>query len=233
MPMTETRRDMFIDGEWTPGTADEGLQVVNPATAEPIAEIPRGTEEDVDRAVRAAQRAFDETWFDTTPGERSRMLLRWADAIEEHGEEIGRLESDNVGKPYSMVMREEVPVFTDHLRFFAAAGRTMRGLPAGEYLNYGGTMFTSMLRREPIGVVGLIAPWNYPLWMAIWKMGPALAAGNCVVIKPSEWTPLSLLRAAELAADIFPPGVINVITGDGVPTGEALVRHPGIGMVSL
>ena len=233
MATTMQRRQMFIGGEWTEGSARKGLPVVNPATGDTIAEIPRGTEEDVDRAVQAARKTFDETWFDTTPGERQAMMLKWADAIDQHAEEIGRIESENVGKPFASVMTDEMPVMTDHLRFFAGGARLQSGLPVGEYFKADGTLFTSMLRREPIGVVGLIAPWNYPLWMAIWKMGPALAAGNCVVVKPSEWTPLSLLRAAELAQDIFPPGVLNVVTGDGEPTGAALVKHPGVGMVSL
>jgi 1-pyrroline dehydrogenase len=233
MATTIQRRQMLIGGEWTEGSARTGLPVVNPATGNTIAEIPRGTEEDVDRAVAAARKTFDETWFDTTPGERQAMMLKWADAIDANAEEIGRIESENVGKPYASVMTDEMPVMTDHLRFFAGGARLMSGLPVGEYFKADGTLFTSMLRREPIGVVGLIAPWNYPLWMAIWKMGPALAAGNTVVIKPSEWTPLSLLRAAELAQDIFPPGVLNVVTGDGEPTGAAIVKHPGVGMVSL
>jgi 1-pyrroline dehydrogenase len=233
MATTTERRQMFIGGEWVDGAAEEGLPIVNPATGDAIAETPRGTEEDVDRAVRAARTAFDETWFDSTPAERSMMMLKWADAIDEHAEEIGRIESDNVGKPYASVMSDEMPVMTDHLRFFAGAARTMTGLPVGEYFKSDGTLYTSMLRREPLGVVGLIAPWNYPLWMAIWKFGPALAAGNTIVVKPSEWTPLSLLRAAELAADIFPPGVINVVTGDGVPTGAAIVKHPEVAMVSI
>jgi 1-pyrroline dehydrogenase len=233
MATTMQRRQMLIGGEWTEGSARKGLPVVNPATGDTIAEIPRGTEEDVDRAVAAARKAFDETWFDTTPGERQSMMLKWADAIDANAEEIGRIESENVGKPYASVMTDEMPVMTDHLRFFAGGARLMSGLPVGEYFKADGTLFTSMLRREPIGVVGLIAPWNYPLWMAIWKMGPALAAGNTVVIKPSEWTPLSLLRAAELAQEIFPPGVLNVVTGDGEPTGAAIVKHPGVGMVSL
>src|SRR5437870_11809246 len=224
---------MFIGGKWVAGSTGESLPVVNPASGETIAEIPRGTEGDVDRAVKAARAAFDEVWFDTTPGERQSMLLKLADAIDEHAEEIGRLESENVGKPFGSVMSEEMPVMTDHLRFFAGGARLLEGRPAGEYFKADGTLFTSMLRREPLGVVGLIAPWNYPLWMAIWKFGPALAAGNTVVIKPSEWTPLTLLRVAELAADIFPPGVFNVITGDGVPAGEALVKHPQVAMVSL
>src|SRR6266498_2674604 len=227
------RHEMFIGGEWVPSAGVESLPVVNPATGETIAEIPRGTEEDVDRAVAAARKAFDEVWFDTTPGERQAMMLGLADAIDEHSEEIGRIESENVGKPLTSVMRDEMPVMTDHLRFFAGAARMLEGRAVGEYFKADGTLYTSMLRREPVGVVGLIAPWNYPLWMAIWKFGPALAAGNTVVIKPSEWTPLSLLRVAELAADIFPPGVFNVITGDGVPTGAAIVKHPGVGMVSL
>jgi 1-pyrroline dehydrogenase len=233
MATTMQRRRMFIGGEWTEGAAEEGLPVVNPATGDTIAEIPRGTEEDVERAVLAARKAFDETWLDTTPGERQAMMLKWADAIDANAEEIGRIESENVGKPFASVMTDEMPVMTDHLRFFAGGARLMSGLPVGEYFKADGTLFTSMLRREPIGVVGLIAPWNYPLWMAIWKMGPALAAGNCVIVKPSEWTPLSLLRAAELAQEIFPPGVLNVVTGDGEPTGAAIVRHPGVGMVSL
>jgi 1-pyrroline dehydrogenase len=227
------RHEMFIGGEWVQSSAEEALPVVNPATGETIAEIPKGTEEDVDRAVAAARKAFDEVWFDSTPGERQAMLLKLADAIDEHAEEIGRIESENVGKPFSSVMRDEMPVMTDHLRFFAGAARVLEGRAVGEYFKADSTLYTSMLRREPIGVVGLIAPWNYPLWMAIWKFGPALAAGNTVVVKPSEWTPLSLLRVAELATEIFPPGVFNVITGDGVPAGAAIVKHPGVGMVSL
>src|SRR5919201_2328595 len=227
------QRQMFVGGEWVDGTAEERLPVVNPATGEVIAEIPRGSERDVDRAVKAAQKAFDDVWFDTTPAERQAMLLKLTDAIYEHAEEIGRIESENVGKPFASVMRDEMPVMTDHLRFFAGAARVLEGRAVGEYFKADSTLYTSMLRREPIGVVGLIAPWNYPLWMAIWKFGPALAAGNTVVVKPSEWTPLTLLRVAELAADIFPPGVFNVITGDGVPAGEALVKHPGVAMVSL
>src|SRR5881398_114912 len=227
------QRQMFVGGEWVDSTAEERLPVVNPATGEVIAEIPRGSEEDVDRAVKAAQKAFHEVWFDTTPGERQALMLKLAAAIDEHAEEIGRIESENVGKPFTSVMRDEMPVMTDHLRFFAGASRVMEGRAVGEYFKADSTLYTSMLRREPIGVVGLIAPWNYPLWMAIWKFGPALAAGNAVIIKPSEWTPLSLLRVAELSADVFPPGVFNVVLGDGVPTGASLVKHPQVGMVSL
>lgn len=231
--MAVQRRQMLIGGRWVDAADGATQPITNPATGETIAEVPASSEEDVDRAVTAAQRAFDEGWFDTTPGERQGMLLRWADAVERHAEELGGIESENVGKPMSWVISDELAVVPDHMRFFAGAARTLTGLPVGEYYKADGTLYTSMLRREPIGVVGLIAPWNYPLWMAVWKLGPALAAGNTVVIKPSEWTPLTLLRAAELAADIFPPGVLNVITGDGVPAGAAIVRHPGVGMVSL
>jgi 1-pyrroline dehydrogenase len=226
-------KQMFIGGEFVDGSGDETLPVVNPATGQTIAEIPRGTEQDVDRAVTAAQRAFDDGWFDSTPGERQAMLMKWADAIEENAEELGRIESENVGKPTAWVVSDEIMVIAEQIRFFAGAARVMGGLAAGEYYKEDTSLYTSWLRREPLGVVGLIAPWNYPLYMAMWKFGPALAAGNTVVIKPSEWTPLTLLRAAELAADIFPPGVFNVVTGDGVPTGAAIVKHPGVAMVSL
>jgi len=194
-----------------------------------IAEAPKATADDVNRAVEAARKAFDETWSDSTPGERMGMLLKVADAIDEHAEELGRIEAENVGKVYSLTMSEELPVIADQVRFFAGGARFLEGRAAGEYMKG----YTSFIRREPIGVAGLIAPWNYPLFMAVWKFGPALAAGNCVVIKPSEWTPLTLLRLAELIADVFPPGVFNVVTGDGEPAGDAIVRHKDVGIVSL
>jgi 1-pyrroline dehydrogenase len=157
------------------------------------------------------------------------MLLKLADALEAHPDEFADLESQNVGKPRALFLSEELPVCADNLRFFAGAARMLEGRAAGEYMRG----FTSMIRREPVGVVGSIAPWNYPLMMAVWKIGPALAAGNTVVLKPSEWTPLSALEMAGLAAEIFPPGVLNVITGDGEPVGAGIVRHPGVAMVSL
>src|SRR5438034_6571091 len=157
------------------------------------------------------------------------MLLKLADAILADAEEMANIESANVGKPRALFLSDEMPPCVDNLRFFAGAARTLEGRAAGEYMRG----YTSMIRREPIGVVGSIAPWNYPLMMAIWKVAPALAAGNCVILKPSEWTPLSALRMAELAANIFPPGVFNVITGDGEPVGAGIVRHPGVAMVSL
>ena len=229
MSTTLRRREMFIGGEWVAGAGSETQEIVNPATGKVIAHVPKGTDEDVDSAVAAARKAFDETWSDSTPRMRSEAMLKLADAIEANGDELARIESENVGKPLATTKSEEIPPIVDCFRFFAGAARTLEGRAAGEYMQG----FTSMLRREPIGVVGSIAPWNYPLMMAAWKVAPALAAGNCVVLKPSEWTPLTALRLAELAADVFPAGVFNVITGDGEPVGAGIVRHPGVGMVSL
>ncbi len=222
---------MLIGGEWVDASDGNTRKIESPATGDVIAEVPEATAEDVDKAVRAAKTAFDETWSDATPGERSRALLKMADLVEEHGDEIGRLESENVGKVLALTMSEEVPVIADQFRFFAAGARVLEGLAAGEYMKG----YTSMLRREPIGVAGLIAPWNYPLYMAAWKLGPALAAGNTIVIKPAENTPLTLLRFAQYIAEaeIFPPGVFNVVTGDGEPVGDAIVKHKDVGIVSL
>jgi len=217
----------FIGGEWLDASDGATIEVLNPATGEPIAEVAQGTAEDVDRAVAAAKAALP-GWMDATPGERAELLLKLADVIEENAEELAQIESRNVGKPIAYA-REEPPVCADNLRFFAGAARVLEGRAAGEYMRG----YTSFVRREPIGIVGGIAPWNYPLMMAVWKLGPALAAGNVQVLKPSEQTPLSLLRFAELAADAIPPGVLNVVTGDGVPVGEAIVRHRDVGLVSL
>ena len=228
MRQTTTKTGMFVDGDWR-RSGDGGTdEVLNPSTGEVIAEVQSGTEADVDRAVSAARRAFENGWSETTPAERSRMLLAFAERIESDGEELARLESLNVGKPRG-VAAGDVEFSADNLRFFAGAARLLEGKAAGEYARG----YTSMIRREPVGVVASIAPWNYPLLMAAWKMGPALAAGNTVILKPSEITPLSALRVAELAADIFPPGVLNVITGRGVPVGAGLVSHAGVDMVSL
>jgi len=229
MKTATKRHQMFIGGRWVDSTGGEVQEVKNPATGEPIATVPKGTAEDVDRAVKAARKAYDEVWLDSTPRERSEHLLKLADAIEAHGEELARIESDNVGKPLATTISEEIPPIVDCFRFFAGAARALEGRAAGEYMKG----FTSFIRRESLGVVGSIAPWNYPLMMAAWKLGPALAAGNTVILKPSEWTPLTALRFAELAADILPEGVLNVITGDGEPVGAGLVRHPGVAMVSL
>src|SRR5467141_3325128 len=203
------------------------MEVLNPATGETIAEVPRSSAEDVDRAVQAAKKALPE-WLETTPGERAEMLLKLADALDQHAEELAELESQNVGKPLGYA-RDEMPVASDNIRFFAGAARLLEGKSAGEYMRG----YSSWLRREPIGIVGGIAPWNYPLMMAVWKLAPALAAGNVQVLKPSEQTPLSLLRFVELAQDAIPAGVLNVVTGDGVPVGERIVTHPDVRLVSL
>jgi len=226
MSVTVQQFKNFVGGEWV--DADGGtMEVVNPATGETIAEVPRASAADVDRAVEAAQKALPE-WLETTPGERSALLLKLADVIEGHAEELAQLESQNVGKPL-MVARDELPFYADNLRFFAGAARNLEGKSTGEYIKG----YTSMIRREPLGIVGGICPWNYPLMMAIWKLGPALAAGNVQVLKPSEQTPLSLLRFVQLAAEHIPAGVLNVVTGDGVPAGERIVTHPAVRLVSL
>ena len=217
----------LVGGEWLDAVEGEVEGVVNPATGETITAVPRGTEADVDRAIEAATSALPE-WLETTPQERAEVLLRLADVLTEHGEELARVESLNVGKPAGMA-RDEIDFCVDNLHFFAGAARCLEGRAAGEYM--GG--YTSMIRREPIGVVGQIAPWNYPLMMAIWKVAPALAAGNTCVLKPAEQTPLTTLMFAQYAREILPPGVLNVITGDGEPVGAGIVRHPGVRMVSL
>jgi 1-pyrroline dehydrogenase len=221
------RQKMFIDGEFVDSSSGETMEVVNPATGEAIAEVPRGAAADVDRAVTAAEKAWV-TWQDTTPKDRMELLLKLADVIEQNADELARLESLNVGKPW-WVAKDEPPVMVDNLRFFAGAARTLEGKAAAEYVEG----YTSMVRREPLGIVAGIAPWNYPLFMVIWKLGPALAAGNVQIIKPAEQTPLTTLRFVELAQDVLPPGVLQVVTGDGVPVGDRLVRHPSIQLVSL
>jgi betaine-aldehyde dehydrogenase len=223
-----TEIENFIDGERRPAVDGSSEPIVNPATGEQIATAPVSGEGDVDAAVQAAKRAFP-GWAETPPGERALALLRIADALEENGDELSQLESQNVGKPVESMKADEMPVLVDNLRFFAGAARSLDGIAAGEYMRG----YTSMVRREPVGVVGQIAPWNYPLMMAIWKIGPALAAGNTVVLKPSEQTPLTAARLAELAAEHLPNGVLNVIFGHGEPAGAGLVRHPDVAMVSL
>ncbi len=209
-------------------TITEGtLDVLNPATGETIAQVPNMSADEVDEAVERAKKALPE-WLDATPRERSELLHKLADVIDDNAEELAQIESRNVGKPL-MASRDEMPFSADNLRFFAGAARNLEGKSAGEYIKG----YTSMIRREPIGIVAGICPWNYPLMMAVWKMGPALAAGNVQILKPSEQTPLSLLRFMELAKDVIPEGVLQVVTGDGVPTGARLVEHPAIGLVSL
>jgi 1-pyrroline dehydrogenase len=227
MSVAVSQHKNYIGGEWVDSAGGETMEVLNPATGETIAEVPASTEEDANRAVEAAKAALPE-WLDSTPRERAEMLLKLADVVEENAEELAALESKNVGKPIAAA-RDEPGEIADNLRFFAGAARILEGRSTGEYM----AEHTSWIRREPLGVVAGIAPWNYPLWMAVWKMGPALAAGNAHVLKPSEQTPLTLLRFVELAEGIIPAGVLNVITGEGVPAGEALVKNPDVQLVSL
>ncbi len=227
MSVALSRHRMFVDGEFVDSLSGETMEVVNPATGEVIAEVPRGSAEDVDRAVRAAERAW-ETWRTKTPKDRMELLLRLADIVDEHADELARLESLNVGKPW-WVAKDEPPLIADNLRFFAGAARNLEGKSAAEYVEG----YTSMIRREPLGVVAGIAPWNYPLFMVGWKLGPALAAGNVQIIKPAEQTPLTTLRFVELAQEVLPPGVLQVLTGEGIPVGDGLVRHPAVRLVSL
>ena len=217
----------LVDGERVEAGSGRRYDVVDPSTGRPYATAPASGAEDVDRAYRAAAQAF-ESWGDTTPAERQRALLRIADALEARAAEFVKIESQNTGKPLGFTETEELPPAIDQLRFFAGAARVLEGRSAGEYM----TDHTSMIRREPIGVVGQVTPWNYPLMMAVWKVGPALAAGNTVVLKPSDTTPASTVALAELCAEFLPPGVLNVVCG-GRDTGRALVEHPTPQLVAI
>jgi 1-pyrroline dehydrogenase len=227
MSTTVDSHKSFVGGKWVEAAEGGTMEVLNPSTGETIAEVPAGTAADVDRAVEAAKKALPE-WLDSTPAERAELLLKLADILDANADELAAIESRNVGKPLGYA-RDEMPICSDNLRFFAGAARILEGRSTGEYMRG----YTSMLRREPIGIVGGIVPWNYPLMMAVWKLAPALAAGNVQVLKPSEQTPLSLLRYMELAQDAIPAGVLNVVTGDGVPVGERIVTHPDVRLVSL
>lgn len=227
--MTDTVKtyQQFIGGQWVDAASGETLAVENPATYEVVAHVPASGEEDVNRAVEAAAAAF-ETWSLTTPQDRSLALLKIADVFEANADELGRIESSQTGKPVDFAIGE-MAVAVDLFRFFAGACRVMEGLAVTEFLEG----HTAMVRRDPIGVVASIAPWNYPLYMAAWKLGPALATGNTVVLKPSVRTPLSALRFAELIADQLPAGVLNVLSGSGGAMGDFLVGHPKVRMVSI
>lgn len=220
----------FIGGEWVAAASGATDTVLDPATGRSLAEVASSDKADVDAAVSAAAAAFAGEWGQTTPGDRSNALWKLAEVLEDHADELGALEGRNVGKPIN-TMADEMGQMVDHLRFFAGAARTLEGRAAGEYM----AGYTSMLRRDPLGVVGSITPWNYPLMMAIWKIGPALATGNTVVLKPSELTPLTTLRMAELIAehDILPAGTLNVVTGQGPTAGASLVTHPEVRLISL
>jgi betaine-aldehyde dehydrogenase len=217
----------FIGGTYVDGSAGATSDVIDPTTGQVVAQAPVSGAEEVDAAYEAADRAFGE-WGRTTPSERQQALLKIADAIEAHAEELIGLESANTGKIKALTASEEIPPMVDQLRFFAGAARVLEGKAAGEYM----AGHTSWIRREPIGVVGQVTPWNYPLLMAVWKIGPALAAGNTVVLKPSDTTPESTLRLAELASEFLPAGTLNVVTGDR-ETGRLLVEHPTPGLVAI
>ncbi|HEY4645271.1 MAG TPA: gamma-aminobutyraldehyde dehydrogenase [Steroidobacteraceae bacterium] len=218
---------LLIKGRFVTGKGDVE-DILDPATGKSIVEVAEASEEQVNAAVEAAAAAFD-GWSQTAPKDRATLLLKLADRIEAETDDFAELESLNCGKPLAAVKGDEIPAIADVLRFFAGAARTMTGALAGEYI----TGFTSMIRRDPVGVVASIAPWNYPLMMAAWKLSPAIAAGNTVVLKPSEQTPLTTLKLAAIIAELFPPGVINVITGRGKTVGAPLVSHPLVRMVSL
>src|SRR5436190_3414879 len=217
----------FVGGEWVDAKDGRTADLVNPSTGEVFATAPVSTDVDVDLALTAAADAFD-AWRDATPSERQRALLRIADAIEARADELVAAESQNTGKPIGLTTSEEIPPMVDQIRFFAGAARVLEGRSAGEYL----AGHTSFVRREPIGVCAQVTPWNYPMVMAVWKFAPAIAAGNAVVLKPSDTTPVSTLLLAEIAAEFLPPGVLNVICGDR-DTGRAVVAHPTPQLVSI
>jgi betaine-aldehyde dehydrogenase len=217
----------FVAGEYREASSDTRSDIVNPATGEVVASAPVSGQADVDTAYAAAARAF-ESWRDSTPAERQRALLRIADAVEARADEFVRLEGEDTGKPYAVTASEEIPPMVDQIRFFAGAARVLEGRAAGEYM----AGHTSFVRREPVGVVGQVTPWNYPMMMATWKIAPALAAGNTIVLKPSDTTPETTLLLAEIAGEFLPPGVLNVITGDR-DTGRMVVEHPTPQMVAI
>jgi betaine-aldehyde dehydrogenase len=209
----------FVDGQFVSGSTGEYLDVINPSTGEVYATAPLSGSDDVDAAMQAAQRAFAE-WGRTTPSERMNALLKMADAVESHADELVAVEHENTGKPVGLTLSEEIPPMVDQIRFFAGAARMLEGKATGEYMRG----YSSSIRREPLGVIGSVAPWNYPMMMAVWKFAPALAAGNTIVLKPSDTTPASTVCLAELFADILPPGVFNVVCGDR-GTGALLTEH--------
>ena len=217
----------FIGGQYVDPAGDATTDIINPATAKVMAKAPVSVQADVDAAYAAASKAF-ETWGETTPSERQQALLKFADAIEKRADEFVRLEGENTGKPHALTASEEVPPMLDQLRFFAGAARVLEGRAAAEYM----TGHTSWIRREPIGVVGQVTPWNYPMMMAMWKIAPALAAGNTIVLKPSDTTPETTLLMAEVAAEFLPEGTFNVLTGDR-ETGRMVVEHPTPSLVAI
>lgn len=227
-PSSPRKLRNFVNGTYVDAADGRTAELIDPVTGKVFAEAPLSTQTDIDTAFRAAADAFENRWRDVTPAERQIAINKFADAVEERGEELVAAEVENCGKPVASTRDEELWQVTDALRFFAGASRTLEGKAAHEYM----TDHTSWVRREPLGVVGQITPWNYPMAMAAWKIGPALAAGDTIVLKPSDTTPVSTLLLAEIAAEFLPPGVLNVVTGDR-DTGRALVEHPTPQMVSL
>lgn len=216
-----------INGQSVEARSGATSDLVNPSTGEVFASAPVSNQADVDAAYTAATDAF-QSWRDSTPSERQKALLDIAEIFEQHKDELVELESENTGKPIAVTHSEEIPPMIDQIRFFAGAARLLEGRASGEYMKG----FTSIIRREPIGVIGQVTPWNYPMMMAVWKFAPAIAAGNTVVLKPSDTTPVSTLRMAELAAQVLPAGVLNVVTGDR-DTGRMVVEHPAASMVAI
>ena len=221
------KTNLLINNKSLEGKGDV-IDVINPFNSEIITNIPQSSEDQVNEAVSSAKNAFQK-WSRISPAERSSLLLKLADTIDQNAEEIAKLEALNTGKPYHLALNDELPAISDVFRYYSGACRNLPGYAAGEYM----TGFTSMVRRDPIGVIASIAPWNYPLMMAAWKIAPAIAAGNTIVLKPSEQTPLTTLYIAELIAGIFPEGVINIIHGIGETIGSTLINHPSVDMISL
>jgi betaine-aldehyde dehydrogenase len=228
--MSEAKKTFanFIDGEFVEPVEGSYTDIIDPSTGEVYGTAPLSGENDVDRAFRAARRAFTEVWRKTTPKDRMEAMLKMADSIEEHAEDLIKIEAKDTGKPLGLTRTDEIPVMADQVRFFAGAARNLEGRSSAEYM----TDHHSIIRREPLGVVGSVTPWNYPMMMAVWKFAPALAAGNTIVLKPSDTTPASTVYLAKLFADLLPPGVFNVVCGDR-STGAALVAHPIPDMVSI
>ncbi len=222
---------MYIDGSWVDSSSKETFDVLNPATEEVIAKVPKGTKEDARKAVDAARDAFDSgSWSRKTPAERSSIIWKLAELVETHADELARLESLNVGKTYKYSRESDLYFIIDNLKFFAGAARMLEGKSAAEYSGMG----TSIIRREPLGVVGAIVPWNYPLFIAVWKIAPALAAGNTIVLKPASYTPLTILEFVKLAEEAgVPKGTINVVTGPGEIIGTELASNEKVDMVAL
>ncbi len=221
---------MFIDGKWVDSSSEETFEVVNPATEVVIAKVAKGTKDDVKFAIDAARVAFDNgSWSGKTPAERSQILWKMADVVEQHALKIAELESRNVGKTIKYARDSDLPFIIDNLRFFAGAARNLEGKSVGNYSGLG----LSMIKREPLGVIGAIVPWNYPLYIAVWKIGPALAAGNTLVLKPASYTPLTLLEFARITQSLLPKGVLNVVTGPGDTVGTELAASSKVDMVAL